>query len=582
MVFRVLLYTALSIFLLGLIYRIYTWFSWKISVPAGDFTLKDRVSAFIRGGIGILFSIKVFTLLKAFLLDVILQRKILKESFTRWLMHIFIYLGFMLLLLMHALGDIVTANIADEYYSTLNPFFLLRDLFGLIVLVGVGMAVYRRAIKKTPRLKTNAMDRYAIIILAIIMFSGFFLEGVKITSHSDFTRMVEDYADTDDEEEIQMLESLWVKEFGLVSPNVSGPFDEDILEQGREIHEMSCLGCHAPARDAFIGYGTAKVIRPFALWLDQVGTVDFFYYIHILACFLGLAYLPFSKMLHVLATPLSLLANAVMDKKRSHPANIATRQILELDACTHCGSCTLYCSAMMAYEAIGNAFILPSEKMRFLKSMSAGKELDKDAFQAIQEGVYLCTNCDRCTVVCPSGINLKDLWLSIRENLIQKGIPEPLILSPFSLVRGLNQEDFPKDDYLKPQETTRNTLAGSFGELMDPAKHIAFPLPKDRITEDQIIDPTFSYCFGCQNCTTVCPVVGQHEDPQAALGLLPHQIMCCMGLGLDEMASGANMLWDCVTCYQCQEHCPQQVKVADILYDLKHKATVSMERRVGL
>jgi heterodisulfide reductase subunit C len=271
-----------------------------------------------------------------------------------------------------------------------------------------------------------------------------------------------------------------------------------------------------------------------------------------------------------------------MDKKRSHPANIATRQILELDACTHCGSCTLYCSAMMAYEAIGNAFILPSEKMRFLKSMSAGKELDKDAFQAIQEGVYLCTNCDRCTVVCPSGINLKDLWLSIRENLIQKGIPEPLILSPFSLVRGLNQEDFPKDDYLKPQETTRNTLAGSFGELMDPAKHIAFPLPKDRITEDQIIDPTFSYCFGCQNCTTVCPVVGQHEDPQAALGLLPHQIMCCMGLGLDEMASGANMLWDCVTCYQCQEHCPQQVKVADILYDLKHKATVSMERRVGL
>jgi heterodisulfide reductase subunit C len=38
------------------------------------------------------------------------------------------------------------------------------------------------------------------------------------------------------------------------------------------------------------------------------------------------------------------------------------------------------------------------------------------------------------------------------------------------------------------------------------------------------------------------------------------------------MASGPNMLWDCVTCYQCQEHCPQQVKVTDILYELKNMA----------
>ncbi len=32
------------------------------------------------------------------------------------------------------------------------------------------------------------------------------------------------------------------------------------------------------------------------------------------------------------------------------------------------------------------------------------------------------------------------------------------------------------------------------------------------------------------------------------------------------------MLWDCVTCYQCQEHCPQGVKVTDVLYELKNQA----------
>jgi len=70
----------------------------------------------------------------------------------------------------------------------------------------------------------------------------------------------------------------------------------------------------------------------------------------------------------------------------------------------------------------------------------------------------------------------------------------------------------------------------------------------------------------------VCPVVGNYEQPEEKLGLLPHQIMCCLGLGLTEMASGAKMIWDCLTCFQCQENCPQQVEVCDLLYDLKNMA----------
>jgi heterodisulfide reductase subunit C len=70
----------------------------------------------------------------------------------------------------------------------------------------------------------------------------------------------------------------------------------------------------------------------------------------------------------------------------------------------------------------------------------------------------------------------------------------------------------------------------------------------------------------------VCPVVGNYEEPEIVLGLLPHQIMCSLGLGLTEMASGAKMIWDCLTCYQCQENCPQQVEVCDILYELKNVA----------
>ncbi|MFC1532509.1 4Fe-4S dicluster domain-containing protein [Thermodesulfobacteriota bacterium] len=581
MVFKVLLYIALAISILGLIYRVSTWFFRSIGISKGDITFSSRLFAFARGSLGVLFSAKILTMLKVFLLDVILQTRILKEDCLRWVMHMFIYGGFMLLLLMHALGEIVTASLFSEYYSTINPFFFLRDLFGLMVIVGIGIAMYRRFIMKMVRFKTNAMDRYAIIILAVIMISGFLLEGLKITSYSDFTRMVEEYSDTDDEEEIKTLESLWVKEFGLVSPNVSGPFEQEILEQGAEIHDMSCVGCHSSPKWAFAGFGTAKIITPVAQLLDRAGIVSFLYYLHVLACFIGLAYLPFSKMFHIISTPMSLLSNAVMDKQRSDPVNIATRQVMELDACTHCGTCSRYCSAMMAYEAMDNEYILPSEKMVFLKKMVSGKELAQETFRAVQEGVYLCTNCDRCTVVCPSGINLKDLWLSVREGLIQKGVPEPLLLSQLSLVRGLNKEAFPKDNYPGPIEKARTAVAGKFESLIDPAIPISFPAVKVDGSDLKIMDSTFAYCFGCQNCTTVCPVVGNYSDPQEKLGLLPHQIMCCLGLGLDEIATGPSMLWDCVTCYQCQEHCPQQVKVTDILYDLKNMAVINMGKKSG-
>jgi len=40
---------------------------------------------------------------------------------------------------------------------------------------------------------------------------------------------------------------------------------------------------------------------------------------------------------------------------------------------------------------------------------------------------------------------------------------------------------------------------------------------------------TFSVCFGCQTCTTVCPVVANYENPQEALGSCPTR--SCMPRG---------------------------------------------------
>ena len=576
--FSILLYSALIIFLLGLIYKVSTWFTRKLGNSGQNYTASRRVASAAKGFAGIAFSARLFSLLKALVVDVLLQARVFNEDIFRWLAHMLIFYGFMLLLLMHALESQITEVLFTDYYSTVNPFYFLRDLFGLMVLVGVGMAVFRRFFKKPMRLRTSPRDHFAIIILAVIMFSGIGLIGLKITSYTEFVVMVEDYAGLDDEEEIQALEALWVNDFGVVSPNMQPPFDEDLLSAGLEVHESSCLDCHAPAQWAFTGYAAATIIKPIALGLDQVGGTTILWYIHIIACFAGLAYLPFSKMFHIFCTPLSLIANQVMDPVRSDPANVLTRQIMELDACTHCGSCSLNCSAGMIYEAIGNEFILPSEKMAFLKKMSAGRPLEPSQIKAIQEGVYLCTSCDRCTVRCPSGIRLKELWLTVREGLITDVPPTPAVLTPFSFVRGIViQPQRPADDYIKPLASARQAVTERSEALIKEGSAIAL---NDRASPEEpplLKDSTFAKCFSCQSCTSVCPVVGNYEQPEEILGLLPHQIMCCLGLGLTEMAGNASMIWDCLTCYQCQENCPQQVEVCDLLYRLKNMAVAQSE-----
>jgi heterodisulfide reductase subunit C/nitrate reductase gamma subunit len=580
MFFTISLYVALAVFGCGMLYKISTWFRYRIGTDGRGLSAAERIAAAIKGMILALFSGKIFTLLRVLILDVLLQMRVLRQDFLRWLMHICLYVGFMLLLLMHALDKYVTSALFPEYYPTLNPFMFLRDLFGFMVIIGIAIALYRRFILKVPRLRTSGQDHYAIIILAAIMISGVLLEGSKITSYTKYQEMVDEYTISADEQELRALEAYWVKNFAVVSPKVKGPFTEETLAEGKEAHEMTCAQCHSKPQSAFLGYSTAKIISPIALGLDQAKVPTILWYLHFLACFLGLAYLPFSKFFHIFASPLSLLANSVMDKESSIPANIATKQILELDACTHCGSCTVHCSVGIAFESIPNLNILPSEKIATIKNLASGNHLTEKQVRHVQEGIFLCTNCERCTVVCPVGINLQDMWFSVREALLERGYPEFLMLSPLSYYRGLMRQTLVEDGYREPLDRAREAIAAEC-PLLRP--DILIPLsPADRDFKSDLIlsaeTSTFSGCFGCQTCTTVCPVVANYENPEEVLGMLPHQIMHACGLGVRDLAQGANMLWDCLTCYQCQEHCPQGVWITDILYELKNAAVKQLRQ----
>jgi heterodisulfide reductase subunit C len=573
--FSITLYISVAIFLLSLVYKVFTWFRYKTSIESKNFSALERMTSTINGMIKTVFSEKIIVLARVFVLDILFQGRLLKVDPLRWVAHMFMFFGFTLLLLMHGLDSIITETLFRNYYSTVNPFMFLRDLFGFMAIIGVGMAIYRRIKVKPLRFRNNSMDIYTIVIFAVVMVSGIFLEGAKIASYDRYQEMVSEWTDDLNETEQRALESVWAKDFGVVSPTIKTPFDQDLLQAGFEIHEVNCAACHSRPQYAFLGYATAKIINPVARNMEKAGLPNILWTVHFLACFVGLAYLPFSKLFHIIASPLCLMCNAVMkNSQHSDRASLATKQAFELDVCTHCGLCTSRCSVGIAVEVIHNQNILPSEKLGALKRWVSGKITSREDLQALLEGTYLCTNCDRCTEVCPVGINLKDLWVSVRENLFQAAAPEPLALSPFSFVRGLLREEIDQGNYQNPVSLTKQALTdGLKQETLTDLSALPQPVKEFKRTVSLSQDAkTYSACFGCETCTSVCPVVANYENPVEVLGLLPHQIMHSIGLGLKDLVFASRMPWDCLTCYLCQEHCPQRVQITEVLYEIKQLA----------
>ena len=156
--FDYLLYASLIIFLLGLIYKVSNWFIRKLGGVGQTVTTAQRLVSAAGGILRVLFSAKLLLVFRTILVDVLLQGRVFKESVTRWLAHMLIFYGFMLLLLMHGLDAVTTEAWFSDYYPTLNPFFFLRDLFGAMVLLGVTLAVMRRYLSKTPRLRTGGRE----------------------------------------------------------------------------------------------------------------------------------------------------------------------------------------------------------------------------------------------------------------------------------------------------------------------------------------------------------------------------------------------------------------------------------------
>jgi heterodisulfide reductase subunit C len=546
-------YLAALIGLAGTLYRVSRWFVWPLGPESRGSTPGARLAGALQALVNVLRAPRrLGRLLCALALEVFGQTHILRQSPLRWAVHLALCFGILSLLLLHTFDDYTLARLISDYASTRNPFMFLRNLLGALALVGALVALVRRRGKRAKARMTRRADRLLLGLLAAIIISGAALEAAQIVSPTLFDQMVVDYMGSDDPDEIAPLKAYWAKYFDVaVTPRPAA--DPAVLQEGARLHGDYCAACHARPVSAVLAYPLARAIKPLAGGMARIELETWLWYAHYLLSCLALALLPFTRLFHLLATPVSLLTRALGPADGDAAANRPTRRAMGLDACTHCGVCSQHCAVAPIFQAIPTREILPSEKLAGVARMAAGR-CTAPSLAALAEGSFICTACGRCTTWCPSGIDLQDLWAAARSDLIRKDYP-----GPHGWIRR----------HTAPQWAERLARRGQ-----GPGAARLLPRPAVRLTDHP---DTFWACVQCSTCTSVCPVVAVSPDPQRDLDLTPQQVMNLMRLQLKEQAMGARMVWDCVTCYKCQEHCPQGVRVADVLYELRNEAC----RRMG-
>jgi nitrate reductase gamma subunit len=240
---------GLLIFGVGMVFNLSLYLRGEIPGHSG-LTTMQKLNTIAADSVRFVFSRRIFRFLGGAIADGIFLRRILQESIGRWVMHALIYLPFLArfgLGLITWLGQALWPSAAwTQTLSDKNSpgVAFAYDFLTALMILGVLFALFRRFILRDRRLRTFGQDKVAIFLLGAIVLVGLLTEGLRLLS--------------------------------------SGTPQE-------------------VAAYSFLGYAVAALLRPLNLTWTAVYPV--IWYLHAWLAVAFIAYLPFSKFMHILAGP---------------------------------------------------------------------------------------------------------------------------------------------------------------------------------------------------------------------------------------------------------------------------------------
>jgi Fe-S oxidoreductase/nitrate reductase gamma subunit len=328
--------------------------------------------------------------------EILSHRKILRDFFPG-LMHLFIFWGFLVL----ALGTLIVALQANLglqvlFGSFYLVFSLIMDLAGAVVIIGVSMAAYRRYIIKPDSLDNAKNDGFVLLLILIILITGFIVEGLRIIGTNDAW-------------------AIW-SPVGLTFALILNRMSADAI-----------------------------VVTFIVTW-----------WLHFFLAMIFFAYIPYSKLFHIISGTLNYLASSSKAGKVLSLINLddegaetygvskledfSWKQLLDGDVCMGCGRCQHNCPAYLSGKPLSPKALIQSLKdhldkvgpdflMKFNPGMDrvheglgrTAKNLETSSFlgEIIKdEAIWSCTTCQSCMEQCPVKVEHVPKIVDMRRYLV--------------------------------------------------------------------------------------------------------------------------------------------------------------------
>lgn len=246
--------------------------------------------------------------------------------------------------------------------------------------------------------------------------------------------------------------------------------------------------------------------------------------------------------------------------------------LISLEACTGCRQCVDNCPAV---SVDNDGQLSGLYRMHILKKLVRSrswiakvwpnwkKEINGQALIEFSNTVFKCTLCGNCQEVCPVGISLKDIWVSLRQDLVESKVyPKKNDMIQSNLDESHNVfdedneeradwvEDMPDaPDHGFQKDTARVVyFTGCVSSYFPMAQKI--PMALARIFEQANVDFTVlgedEWCCGF-------PLLGAGLGKDAFKSFVDHNIEAVRQTG------ATKVVFSCPSCYEMwKEHYPPE------------------------
>ncbi|MFZ5824825.1 MAG: heterodisulfide reductase-related iron-sulfur binding cluster [Bacillota bacterium] len=330
----------------------------------------------------------------------------LKQNKVAGLFHLSLSWGFVVLfigtLVVMVHEDLKIRIMQGQFYLWFQS--LALDIFGFLALVGILIGWIRRSIVK-PRALTHGKNHGSIlddwVLLAditLILWTGFLVEGIRIVATQD--------------------------PYGAWSP-------------------IGLL--HGQFLALFLSVPQMLVLHKVLWW------------VHLVLAFSFIAYLPFTKMMHMFTSPTNIFLSDLrpkgiltnVDLEAEAPVlgaaslwDFSWKDLADLDACTECGRCQENCPAYLTGKPLNpKALILDLQRHLHEKgpllalAAMKGERPTEQPFESElvgpvvdPEALWACTTCRACMDVCPVYIEHVPKIMEMRRHqvMLQGEFPSEL------------------------------------------------------------------------------------------------------------------------------------------------------------